>query len=198
MMMKMLTADPNLTPTQALCWSIYASNSLDLVAGISPHMMVFGREPSHPVLELANPGTDLEGLSVSKSLAAQLNAMIKAREIYASLQADQDLKNALTQRIYSHLERIKPGNWIYYKTNIDRYWRGPVKVTSSDGKRLYVLQGGRLLTINLDDCLLIKDNIDDEGEEYISIPKPNDLNEMRDLMNLTKVNIMVYKTMKMF
>ena len=71
-------------------------------------------------------------------------------------------------------------------------------MTSSDGKRLYVLQGGRLLTINLDDCLLIKDNIDDEGEEYISIPKPNDLNEMRDLMNLTKVNIMVYKTMKMF
>ena len=33
------------------------------------------------------------------------------------------------------------------------------------------------MTINLDDCLLIKDNIDDEGEEYISIPKPNDLNE---------------------
>ena len=176
-MMKMITADPKLPPTQALCWSIYASNSLDLVSGISPHMLVFGREPTHPVLEEAKPGNNLEGIQVSEALASQLKAMIKARHIYASLQADQELKNALIQRIYSHPEKVKPGNWIYYKTNVDRYWKGPVKVTSNDGKRLYVLQGGKLLTVNLDDCLLIKEDIDEEGEEYILIPKQNTIDE---------------------
>ena len=50
MIEKMCTADPELDPQIALCWSIHASNCLDLVEGISPHLLVFGRIPTHPSL----------------------------------------------------------------------------------------------------------------------------------------------------
>ena len=43
----MITYDDALKPEIALSWSIQASNCLDLVEGISPYMLVFGRNPKH-------------------------------------------------------------------------------------------------------------------------------------------------------
>ena len=65
-------------------------------------------------------------------------------------------------------------DWIYYKTNIDRIWKGPVKVTSKEGKRIYVLSAGQLVTINADDVLLHKPSENEEvyGEEFVSLPPP--------------------------
>ena len=58
------------------------------------------------------------------------------------------LKAALKQRIYKRGDHIKRGDWIYYK-NKDK-WEGPVKVAAKDGKSLFAVRGGRLLTINTD------------------------------------------------
>ena len=94
----MLTADPNLSPTQALAWASFASNTMDLVDGISPHTLVFGRNPTHPSLDNLNPG-DCSELDISETLASQLNAMISARQYYAECQADKNKTSLETKNI---------------------------------------------------------------------------------------------------
>ena len=172
-MEKMLTADPTLTPVQALTWAQLASNTMDLVEGITPHTLVFGRDPTHPALASLNPGDHSE-LDISETLAAQLNAMVSARQFYAECQANKNLRQALKQRIYADVANIKKGDWIYYQTSVQRYWKGPVKISAIDGKRIYVIQGGRLLTINSDDVKLHKEEEDFKkiGEKYVSLPRP--------------------------
>ena len=128
---------------------------MEIVDGISPFMLVFGRQPTHPSLMDFKPGNQLE-LPISDQLAKQLNTMLSAREVFAGLEADRTLRSALNQRIYADHTNIKPQDWIYYKTNVDRIWKGPVKVTSEDGKWLYVLSAGQRITINSDDVLLHK------------------------------------------
>ena len=156
----MCTTDPELDPQIALCCSIHASNCLDLVDGISPHMLVFGRIPNHPSLMNFKPGNHLD-TSVSKTLSQHIHSMLTAREVFTSLENDKVLRKALEQRIYSDHTSIKPNDWIYYKTNVNRYWKGPVKVTSKEGKRLYILSAGQLYTINTDDVLLTKNVVDE-------------------------------------
>jgi hypothetical protein len=48
-----------------------------------------------------------------------------------------------------------PGDWIYFKNKTKR-WEGPVKVTTRDGKLLYCVRAGSLLTINVDHAVLVK------------------------------------------
>ena len=138
-----------------------------------PFLLVFGRQPNHPSLINFKPGNQLE-LPVSDRLSQQLNTMLSAREPFAGLEADKTLRAALNQRIYSNHLDIHAKDWIYYKTNVDRVWKGPVRVTSKEGKRLYILSAGQLLTINTDDVLLHKseDQFNAVGEEFISIPNP--------------------------
>ena len=50
--------------------------------------------------------------------------------------------------MFSECQAIEAGDWIYFKN--DRKWEGPVKVTTKDGKLLYAIRAGRLLTINSD------------------------------------------------
>ena len=173
MMDKMLTADRELTPEIALCWSVYAANALELNEGISPFMIAFGKTPMHPTLMNFKPGNE-ENLDVSKAVSNNIRAMLKAREVFTSLESDRVLRTALQQRIYSRSDKVQGGDWIYYRNNSSSIWKGPVKVTTREGKRIYVLSGGRLLTINLDDILLCKsdESMWLQDEEYITAPKP--------------------------
>ena len=173
MMDKMLTADRELSPEIALCWSIYAANALEMNEGISPFVIVFGKAPMHPTLMNFKPGNE-ENLEVSNTVASNIRAMLKAREVFASLESDRVLRKALQERIYSKSDQVQGGDWIYYRNNSSSIWKGPVKVTTREGKRIYVLSGGRLNTINLDDILLCKsdENMWLPNEEYVTAPKP--------------------------
>ena len=178
MMDKMITADPSLTPEIALCWSVYAANALEINEGISPFMIVFGTTPMHPTLTNFKPGNE-EHLDVSETVSSNIRTMLKAREVFTSLEADRVLRQAMKQRIYSKSDQVKGGDWIYYRNNSSSIWKGPVKVTTREGKRIYVLSGGRLLTINLDDILLCKsdDSMWLNEEEYVTAPKPQTMTE---------------------
>ena len=114
MMDKMLTADPSLSPEIALGWSIHAANTLEMKEGISPFMIVFGRNPMHPSLTDFKPGNE-DNPELSKTVADNIKAMLKARELFCSLEYDRVLRQALKQRIYSNvvetgfiLDRITP------------------------------------------------------------------------------------------
>ena len=75
MMDKMLTADPSLSPEIALGWSIHAANTLEMKEGISPFMIVFGRNPMHPSLTDFKPGNE-DNPELSKTVADNIKAMM--------------------------------------------------------------------------------------------------------------------------
>ena len=69
-------------------------------------------------------------------------------------ESDRIIKTDLKKRVYSQSGEITRGSWIYFKN--DKKWEGPVKVTTKDGKLLYAIRAGRLLTINADQALISK------------------------------------------
>ena len=90
--------------------------------------------------------------------------MMRARELYAAVEADQAIQKALKARLFTDHTNINVNDWIYYRTNIDRYWKGPLKVVMKDGKRLYCIKHGNPVTINVDDVLLVK-----QGDEEVQM-----------------------------
>ena len=147
MMAKMRMQDPDMSASVALTWALMAKNTLQNISGFSPFQIVFGKSPVLPSVYVAGP-SGLEEVEMAKSVAENINAMHLAREAYIAGESDKILKAALKDRIYSRGNDVKIGDWIYFK-NRDK-WKGPVKVAGKDGKSLYVVRGGRFLTVNTD------------------------------------------------
>ena len=152
-MSKMMDQDPDMSANMALCWALNAKNSLENYMGFSPFQLVFGESPKLPSVFTAGP-PELEEVVMSKSVAEHINALHAAREAFIKCEADRVLKQALKSRIYTQSGNISAGEWIYFKNK--RKWEGPVKVTTKDGKILYAIRKGRLLTINSDHATLAK------------------------------------------
>ena len=165
MIEKMQFEDKELKDEDALCWALAAKNSLENYQGFSPAQLTFGENTMLPALHSAGP-PGMEEIQVSKALARHINALHLAREAFIQCEADRVLKTALKKRVYARGENISPGDWIYFK-NKSKRWNGPVKVTTKDGKLLYVVRAGRLLTINSDHAVLAK------SEEKIVIGQIN-------------------------
>ena len=151
MMDKMLLADPQLPVEVALTWALTAKNTLQNVSGFSPFQIVFGENPSLPSVFTAGP-PGFEEVVMNKAVANHINALFLGREAFMAIESDRILKAALKQRIYKRGENIVIGDWIYFQQK--GRWNGPVKVIGKDGKSLYVVRGGKLLTINSDDSQL--------------------------------------------
>lgn len=151
MIVKMCAHDPSLSVKVALTWALVAKNSLENVSGFSPFQLVFGKAPALPSVYTSGP-PGYEEVAMEKAVADHINAMFLAREAYMQGESDRVLKAALKQRIYRRGEDVRANEWIYF--NNKGKWEGPVKVTTKDGKNLYVVRGGRLLTINTDHAQL--------------------------------------------
>ena len=74
-----------------------------------------------------------------------------------------------------------PGDWIYFK-NKTRRWEGPVKITTKDGKLLYVVRAGRLMTINSDHAVLATTSgeVSTEKQDVRNVRQAEKGNEKRD------------------
>ena len=166
MLQKMLMTDPSLKAEVALCWAVNAKNSLTNYQGFSPSQIVFGENPRLPALYSAGPPGH-EEVVMSKSMADHINAMHLGREAFIECEADRVLKTALRKRVYARNDNIGPGDWIYFK-NKSKRWEGPIKVTTCNGKLLYAVRAGSLLTINTDHAVLVK-----SGEEVLAKTQTN-------------------------
>ena len=147
MISKMRMEDPSLSVNVALKWALVAKNSLENYSGFSPFQIVFGEAPKLPSVYTAGP-PGLEEVNMNKSVADHINALHLAREAYTWGESNRVIKAALKQRIYKRGQDVKHGDWIYYKNN--GKWQGPMKVCAKDGKSLYAVRAGKLLTINSD------------------------------------------------
>ena len=153
MMDKMLTEEPGLSAKTALMWAILAKNTLENVTGYSPFQIVFGEQPRLPSVYTSGP-PGLEEVAMSKKVADNINAMHLSRKAYIECESDRVLKQALKQRIYHRGDDVVIGHWIYFRNKPQAKgrskWEGPVKVVGKDNKTLYVVRGGKLLSINSD------------------------------------------------
>ena len=162
MITRMLDSDSSLTPDRALLWALNAKNSLENCHGFSPFQLHIGYNPILPSTTREGPPA-MENVTKSKSFASHINTIHEAREAFIQAESSSTLKKALKSRIYPRGEDIQNGDWIYYKKENGhgekRIWRGPSKVTSTNGKKLFVDQGSRLGTVNRDNAVKV-------GEEF--------------------------------
>ena len=180
-MERMLAAQPGLKPAVALAWVIQAANVMQNVDGFSPFMLVFGRVPQHPSLVDHNPGNSEEVADSQSRWAMQYRAMMDAREAFAAAEADRVLRKALEQRVYTNHVELERGDWVYFKRNCDRSWQGPAKLALKDGKSLHLVKSGQQITVNSDDVLLNKPDMEEStAQDFVTLPSPAVSNPVAD------------------
>ena len=135
---------------------IHAVNSMQNVESFVPFQLVFGITPKHPSMVKENPGQNEVLADFPAQWARHYKMQMAAREGYAASEADDTIRKALKQRIYSDISGVQIWAWVYFKRNPDRYWRGPTKVAMKDRKTLHCGMHGNPLVVNLDDILLHK------------------------------------------
>ena len=152
---KMCTADPTLSPEMALKHAVMAHNTLANYKGFSPCQVVFNKNPVIPtILSTGPPG--LEEIKMTAKVARNLATMQSAKEAFIQCEADKIIAETLKSRIYiGQGQSVEPGTWVYFKQH-GKLWKGPVKIHSVDGKKLYAVRGGKLQCINKDDVILSK------------------------------------------
>ena len=119
-MTKKIKEDVGCSTSIALCWALQAKNSMSNVVGFSPMQLVFGYNPKLPGLDdHFIPLGQLEGISTSKLVAKNVNAMYQARKAFLEAQNSDRLKRALKSRVYQAYERkYFTGDKVYYRTGI--------------------------------------------------------------------------------
>ena len=165
MITRMMASDETMSPEMALCWALNAKNSLDNCHGYSPFQLHIGKNPILPSVTRDGPPA-FENETRSESFAAHLNAMNSARQEFVKAESSSILKKALKSRVFPRGGDIVEGDWIYYNKRDGcgkgKVWKGPVKVTSTNGKKLFIDQGARLGTVCRDDAVKV-------GEEFWKI-----------------------------
>ena len=179
MITKMLASDSSLTPEIALCWGLNAKNSLENCYGFTPVQLQIGKTPILPSVTRNGPPL-YSNETKSESFAKHLNAMNVARQEFIKAESSSALKKALKSRVHPRGHDIMEGDWIYYRKN-DKIkknviWKGPSKVISINGKKMFVDQGARLGTVNRDDAVK-------QGEELWTIDELQGHRAFEDIRN---------------
>ena len=168
---RMITADPSLKPQVALAWVIQAVNTLQNVNGFTPFQLVFGRLPRHPTLVEDNPGANQEIADSQSTWARHYRMMMAAREAFISAESDRVLRKALEQRTYTDISKVQLRDWVYFRRNHERYWKGPAKVTLINDKSIHCVFHGQPTILNRDDILLSKPETEEATmEQFVSLP----------------------------
>ena len=172
MMAKIITADPNCTPDIALTWAIHTSNVLENRFGVSPSMLVFGRNVlAHPNLCPDAPSSLESSIDVSKKIQSHLEAISKAREAFMQAESDKTIADALKSRLYHKYEDLEIGNWIYYKNFETNKFQGPTKIVMIDNKKIFTIRNNKFISINRDHVILQRSEIENlNSDPLLTLP----------------------------
>ena len=159
MVSRMLASDQSLSVEMALLWALNAKNSLENCHGFSPFQLHIGYNPRLPSVTRDGPPS-YDEFCKSGVFARNINAMHLAREEFVRSESSASLQRALKSKIFPRGDGIVEGDWIYFKKSDGKnrkMWRGPSKVVSVNGKKLFIDQGARLGTVNRDDAVLFRE-----------------------------------------
>ena len=184
----------------ALAWAVHAKNSLSNINGFSPYQLLFGK---NPVLKsVSDPyvsPTVLEDESPSETVAKNISAIYAARRAQMSSEADEKIRRAMrskTREVYS--ENITSGDFVYYKRNESKKWRGPASVIGTDGKLVFVRHGGYTVRCHRARVVKVNDLYSQESSDksdsdppHVSSVQNNSLNEFKDARELMEDDVLV-------
>ena len=121
-----------------LSWAVHDKNALQNVHGFSPYQLVFGKNPKLPCL-IDNNLPALEDLPADEQIAANLNAMHKARSSFIASESSENIRRALRHNVRpSQNSRYLTGDSVFYKRNDSHRWRGPGNVLGQDGQQILI------------------------------------------------------------
>ena len=138
---------PELDIETKLAWACMAKNSLINVYGYSPNQLVFGRNPKLPNIITDGPPS-WESENVSEALLKHLKALHATRKAFIASESCAKLKLALKSKVRCSAELYSNGEIVYYKKDNDSRWQGPAKVVFSDGKIIFLRNGGQLVRVS--------------------------------------------------
>lgn len=155
---KKVMEDTECSLETAVSWAVSAKNTLHGHNGYSPHMIVFGRNPSMPsVLNDKLPALEenVSNITVERNLAA----MRSAREAFIQCESSEKIKRALKGNVRSCNDaRFQNGDRVFYKRNDSGKWRGPGSVIGQENKQVLVKHGSEYVRVHT--CRLIHtDNV---------------------------------------
>ena len=170
MMTKILTADKDCSPEIALAWSVHAANVLESRFGVSPSMLVFGKNISaHPELSPHAPTTLETQINISEKIRSHLDAISKAKEAFIQAESDQTIADALKARIYHKYEELEIGQWIYWRNHESNKFQGPEKIVMLDNKKVFAIRNNKLISINRDHVILKRSEFENT-QPLITLP----------------------------
>ena len=118
----------------ALSWAVSAKNALSSHGGVSPNMMVFGRNPNLPSVLTDKPPA-LSSSSMSDVIRKNLNAMHKARQKYIEAESSHKIRRALRSKVRTHSDvDYETGEKVWYRNKNSSDWHGLATVIGKDGK----------------------------------------------------------------
>ena len=143
---RMLHDNPNISFKEALQNATYAKNTLLNVHGFSPCQILTGRQPRLPGAcnEGNLPPADSERVD-SKHVQQSINNMMQARQAWSRVDNSTRLRRAMKVQP-TPLQSFDHGDIVFYKHGIDDQWHGEGKVIGQDGKKVYLHQGGRVIS----------------------------------------------------
>ena len=138
---------PELDIETKLAWACMAKNSLINVYGYSPNQLVFGRNPKLPNIITDGPPS-WESENVGEALLKHLKALHATRKAFIASESCVKLKLALKSKVRCFEELYSHGEIVYFKRDNDSSWQGPAKVVFSDGKIIFLRNGGQLVRVS--------------------------------------------------
>ena len=148
----------------ALSWAVNTKNTLHNSHGYSPNQLVFGKKPNLPSL-LNNQLPALEGVSNSKIVADNLNAMHAARKGFIECEASEKLRRAVHHQVRTSITDLyKNGDLVLYKRNESDRWLGPGAVIGWEHKQVLVKHGATYVRVHPSRLILYPDTHHDTSE----------------------------------
>lgn len=147
MLQKMIEDYPGIPKETLLIWANVAKNSLQMWHGFSSYQLVFGCNPTLPNV-MTDKLPSLEGVTTSKVLCEQLNALHAAREAFIKSEANERIRRALRSKVRASEEYYSSGDIVFYKRDGKDKWLGPGKVLYQDGRVVYIKHGGYMVRVS--------------------------------------------------
>jgi hypothetical protein len=170
--MKKTMSDEKCKAEVALSWALAAKNALHSSGGVSPNMMVFGRNANFPNV-LTDKLPALEPRTESEMVRRIINTIHVARQNYVKAESSEKIRRALRSKVRNYVDvTYEAGEQVYYRRKNFKGWKGPATVLGVDGKIVMLRHGGQLIRVHL--CHLMKD-----WEWTQSVPEQSTLNEKK-------------------
>ena len=177
----------------AVGWCISAHNSLRNVHGFTPFQLVFGRNPTIPILQNAKPPA-LNPESSNEIIRQNLNALHQARKMYVESENSDKIRRALRHNIRTDSsKKYYTGQIVFYKRINNKRWRGPGTILGQDGQQVLIKHGGTYVRVHpsrvsLESEIKIKINEDQSDQKQSTDSSDSEHQTTETVTNQTNRN----------